>query len=63
MRATTHIPNARNPLRQHLAAHLHRCGPRYFNIGSHKRISHKARTEWRRQLEAEATSDTGGAHG
>jgi hypothetical protein len=29
-------------------------GPRWFNIGSHKRISHEARTEWRQRLEAEA---------
>jgi hypothetical protein len=36
-------------------------GPRWFCIGSHKRISHEARTEWRRQLEAEAASDNVGA--
>ena len=36
-------------------------GPRWFCIGSHRRISHEARTEWRRRLEAVAVSDDGGA--
>jgi predicted transcriptional regulator len=31
-------------------------GPRWFNIGSCKRISHEARTEWRRRREAEAAA-------
>jgi hypothetical protein len=30
-------------------------GPRWFHVGAAKRISHEARTEWRRRLEAEAT--------
>jgi hypothetical protein len=34
-------------------------GPRFFYIGSHKRISHEARTEWRRRLEAQASHDGG----
>jgi hypothetical protein len=34
-------------------------GPRFFFIGSSRRISHEARTDWRRQLEAEAASDGG----
>jgi hypothetical protein len=29
-------------------------GPRFFYIGNARRISHEARTEWRRKLEAEA---------
>jgi|RhiMetdeSRZDD1v2_1073273.scaffolds.fasta_scaffold3709399_1 hypothetical protein len=29
-------------------------GPRIFYVGDHPRISHEARIEWRRQLEAEA---------
>jgi hypothetical protein len=32
-------------------------GPRWFLIGTHKRISHDARTEWRQRLEAQASSD------
>lgn len=32
-------------------------GPRFFNIGIHKRISSEARTEWRRQREAEAATE------
>ena len=30
-------------------------GPRYFYVGTHRRISAEARREWRRLLEAEAT--------
>ena len=33
-------------------------GPRYYRVGSHRRISPEARTEWRRQLEAEAPQPT-----
>jgi hypothetical protein len=33
-------------------------GPRWFNVGTHRRISHEARVAWRRQLEA-ATSNNG----
>ena len=29
-------------------------GPRYHLVGAHRRISAEARSEWRRQLEAEA---------
>jgi hypothetical protein len=29
-------------------------GPRFYLVGSHRRISHEARVEWRRQREAEA---------
>jgi predicted DNA-binding transcriptional regulator AlpA len=29
-------------------------GPRWFNIGAHRRISQEARREWRMALEAEA---------
>ena len=36
-------------------------GPRFFYIGTHRRISHHARTEWRERLEAEAVSNDGGA--
>jgi hypothetical protein len=32
----------------------HGKGPRWFNIGAHRRISHEARQAWRRGLEAEA---------
>jgi hypothetical protein len=32
-------------------------GPRFHRVGGSVRISHEARTEWRRQLEAEAASD------
>jgi hypothetical protein len=31
-------------------------GPRFYYVGSHRRISHEARIEWRRGLEAAATS-------
>jgi hypothetical protein len=31
-------------------------GPRSYHIGAARRISHEARTEWRRQLEVEAKS-------
>jgi predicted DNA-binding transcriptional regulator AlpA len=31
-------------------------GPRWFNVGNSRRISHEARAQWRRQLEAEATT-------
>ncbi len=34
-------------------------GPRWFLIGTHKRISHDARTEWRQRLEAQASSEGG----
>lgn len=33
-------------------------GPRWFNVGNSRRISHEARVEWRRQLEAEAAQST-----
>ncbi len=33
-------------------------GPRWFNVGTSRRISHEARVEWRRQLEAEAAQST-----
>jgi hypothetical protein len=36
-------------------------GPRWFNVATHRRISHQARTEWRQQREAEASD--GGANG
>ena len=29
-------------------------GPRYYMVGNRRRISHEARIEWQRQLEAEA---------
>ena len=29
-------------------------GPKYFLVGTHRRISAEARAEWRRQREAEA---------
>ena len=29
-------------------------GPRFFLVGTHRRISHEARTEWRHQMENEA---------
>ena len=32
-------------------------GPRWFNVGNNRRISHEARTEWRRQREAEAAAN------
>ena len=32
-------------------------GPRWFNVGNARRISHQARTEWRRAREAEAAAD------
>ena len=31
-------------------------GPRWFNIGTNRRISHEARQEWRREREAEAAA-------
>lgn len=31
-------------------------GPRWFCIGSHRRISHEARIEWRRERESEAAA-------
>jgi predicted DNA-binding transcriptional regulator AlpA len=34
-------------------------GPRRFFIGNSPRISHEARTEWRRKLEAEAAEVEG----
>jgi hypothetical protein len=34
-------------------------GPRWFNVGTKRLISHEARTEWRRRLEAEAAKDDG----
>jgi hypothetical protein len=32
-------------------------GPRWFNVGNARRISHEARTEWRRAREAEAAAE------
>jgi hypothetical protein len=32
-------------------------GPRYFLIGTHRRITEQARQDWHRQLEAEATAN------
>lgn len=32
-------------------------GPRFHRVGNSVRISHEARTEWRRQLEVEAKSN------
>ena len=37
-------------------------GPRWFNIGSSRRISHEARIAWRRKLEAEAELSNGHSH-
>ena len=34
-------------------------GPRWFSIGTHRRISHEARVEWRRGLEAETAASNG----
>lgn len=36
----------------------HGKGPRWFQIGNRRRISHEARIEWRRKLEAEADAMT-----
>jgi excisionase family DNA binding protein len=33
-------------------------GPRFHYVGTHRRISHEARLEWRRQLEAAASNGT-----
>jgi hypothetical protein len=37
-------------------------GPRRFYIGAAPRISHQARVEWRRQLEAEASKPATGTN-
>ena len=37
-------------------------GPRWFQVGNRRHISHEARTEWRRRLEAEAESTNGYRH-
>ena len=34
-------------------------GPRFFLVGTHRRISHEARTEWRHQMENEAAAKGG----
>jgi hypothetical protein len=35
-------------------------GPRWFNVGTKRNISHEARTAWRRQMEAEAEAASNG---
>jgi hypothetical protein len=37
-------------------------GPRFYYIGSSRRISHQARIEWRERLEAEAASSSEEVH-
>ena len=32
-------------------------GPRFFNVGTRRLISHEARTEWRRALEAASSQE------
>jgi hypothetical protein len=32
-------------------------GPRFYLVGSHKRISHESRVEWRRRREVEAQAN------
>jgi hypothetical protein len=34
-------------------------GPRWFFVGTHRRISHEARVGWRGKLEAEIASNNG----
>jgi hypothetical protein len=34
-------------------------GPRYYMLGSVRRISHQARMDWHQELEAEASSNGG----
>jgi hypothetical protein len=36
-------------------------GPRWFKVGSARRISHEARTEWRRARESEAAEQVAAA--
>jgi len=36
-------------------------GPRYYYVGTHRRISAEARREWRQRLEAEATHSAAAA--
>jgi hypothetical protein len=36
-------------------------GPRFYQVGTVRRISQEARIEWQRQLGAVAVSDNGGA--
>jgi hypothetical protein len=36
-------------------------GPRYFLVGSSRRISHEARIEWRTEREAAAAASNGAA--
>ena len=37
-------------------------GPRWFQVGNRRHISHEARVEWRRKLEAEAEGSNGFHH-